>query len=76
MAYENSSSERLVRAREAREITGHGRSSFWQAVADHDLPAPVRIGKRSVAWKLSELQAWVSSRPSARREDRVRLEGA
>ena len=56
----------LVRLPEALRITGKGRSSFLAAVAAGDIPAPVRIGQRSVAWRLAELIAWIESRPSAR----------
>ena len=55
--------DRLVKLPEALAITGKGRSSFLQGVADGQLPAPVRIGTRAVAWKLSELSRWLHTRP-------------
>ncbi len=59
------SPDRLVRLPEALAITAKRRTSFLKAVQSGDLPQPVRIGKRAVAWRLSELQDWISSRPTA-----------
>lgn len=59
--------DRLVRLPEARAVTGHGRMAFLDAVNRGDLPTPVRIGQRAVAWHLSELNDWIASRPSARK---------
>ncbi|MGH8173271.1 MAG: helix-turn-helix transcriptional regulator [Rhodanobacteraceae bacterium] len=58
--------DRLLRLHDARLITGHGRTAFLDAVAAGDLPSPVRIGARAVAWRLSELTVWANSRPRAR----------
>jgi predicted DNA-binding transcriptional regulator AlpA len=58
--------DRLLRLPEARAITGHGRTAFLDAVNRGELPTPVRIGQRAVAWHLSELTAWIAACPSAR----------
>lgn len=34
-------------------------------VEEGNAPAPVRLGKMSVAWKLMDIQAWLAARPVA-----------
>lgn len=62
-ARRNDSLDRLVKLPEACTITAKGRTSFLEAVSAGDIPPPLRIGKRAVAWRLSELNAWIDSRP-------------
>lgn len=57
----------LVRLPEALRITGHSRTSFLDLVREGEIPAPVRIGKRAVAWRRGELLDWVEGRPRADR---------
>jgi predicted DNA-binding transcriptional regulator AlpA len=37
------------------------RSTWWAKVASGEFPQPVRIGKRCVAWKASDIAALVES---------------
>lgn len=62
MAHE---SPRLVRLAEALHITGLGRTAFMDRVRSGELPGPVQLTQRSVAWRESELLAWIDSRPRA-----------
>jgi prophage regulatory protein len=45
-------------------ITGWSRSSLYRAVATGAFPQPVRIGSRAVAWRSTDVDAWLASRRS------------
>lgn len=53
----------LARLKETTLMVKYSRSSIYRGIADGTFPAPVRIGKRAIAFKLSELEKWVESRP-------------
>lgn len=54
--------DRIVREPERRQITGRSLVSWWRDEKNGLVPKRVKIGKRSVGWKLSELMAWVAGR--------------
>ena len=56
---------RLMRLPEVLRITGFSRSTLLAMVARRDFPAPLRIGRRAVAWRAREVIAWIESRPQA-----------
>ena len=56
---------RLMRLPEVLRITGFSRSTLLAMVARGDFPAPLRIGRRAVAWRAREVIAWIESRPRA-----------
>lgn len=56
---------RLIRGREIygpSGITGKSRSSIYRDIKAGLFPAPVQIGQRAVAWRSSDIEAWLSSR--------------
>ena len=57
--------DRLVRLAEAKHLTGLGRTAIYAGMAAGTFPRNVLIGSRAVAWKHSELMAWVQARPAA-----------
>ena len=57
---------RLIRLKEVCEITGLSRSTIYEAMKNSEFPNSVSIGKRSVAWKLSDIHEWIDSRPVTR----------
>lgn len=59
-------SSRLIRRPEVQSMTGLGRSSIYDALAAGTFPDPVKLSTRSVAWRESEVLAWIDSRQSAR----------
>lgn len=59
--------EQLLRRRDVEATAKLSRSAIYAAMARGEFPAPVRIGPRSVRWKLSDVQSWIESRPSARK---------
>lgn len=46
-------------------ITGLGRSTIYRLMADAEFPPPVRLTKRVVAWRRSDLERWSEARPTA-----------
>ena len=60
---ETNNKPQLARLKETIQITNFSRSSIYRGIADGTFPIPVRIGKRAIAFKLSELEKWVESRP-------------
>jgi len=61
------SNDRMLRMPHVRAKSGRGSSTIWKDVKEGTLPPPVAIGKRSVAWKESEIQACMDARVLASR---------
>lgn len=51
--------DRIVREPERRAITGRARTPWWEDERDGRAPKRVRLGKRAVGWRLSDLQKWI-----------------
>ena len=60
--------ERLLRRREVEDITGLSRSTIYRMVKTGQFPPPVRVGPKAVRWRLSDIIAWLESRPLARKQ--------
>jgi prophage regulatory protein len=50
--------QRLLRLKEASTMIGLRRSAIYKYVAEGRFPAPVKVGERSVRWKLADVLAW------------------
>ena len=57
--------DRLVRLPEVRFLTGLGKSSIYEGVKAGTFPQAVRVTDYAVAWRKSEIDGWIASRPSA-----------
>ena len=57
--------ERLLRIADVCFLTGLGRSTVYAKVKERQFPQPVKLHGTSVAWKESEVDAWINERPSA-----------
>ncbi len=55
--------EVLYRLPDTITISGKKRSTIYSGIANGTFPRPVRLGPQSVAWKKSDLDAWIASRP-------------
>lgn len=53
----------LLRRPEVERLTGLRKSSIYYLMAEGLFPRPVRIGRRAVAWRKSELRDWDITRP-------------
>lgn len=53
----------LLRLKAVCDQTGLSRSSVYEAMKLNEFPRSVSIGKRSVAWKSTDIDKWIASRP-------------
>ena len=58
--------EQLLRIADVQTRTGLSRASVWRLVRDASFPAPVRIGRRAVAWLDTEIDSWIADCVKAR----------
>ena len=52
---------RIVRRDEVSRLTGLARATIYKKVSDGSFPAPIRLGRRSVGWRLSDVVAWLQA---------------
>jgi prophage regulatory protein len=53
---------RLLRRGEVERLTGLSRSTLYEWMKRGDFPQPVKLGARIVAWRESDVAAWLESR--------------
>lgn len=61
--YQKSAPDRLLRLRDVMGMVGLGRSALFDRVRNGQFPEPLRLSKRAVAWRESEVVAWIDSLP-------------
>ncbi len=56
----------LLRLPSVEAVTGLKKTTIYTHMANKadPFPAPIRIGARAVAWRLSDVEAWIEARPS------------
>ncbi len=54
--------EKMVRFPGVVERVGLKRTAIYDGIKAGTFPAPVRIGKRAVAWPSSAIQKWIDER--------------
>ena len=52
---------RIVRLRAVIHLTALSRATIYRKTSDGSFPPPVRLGTRSVGWRLSDVYAWLSA---------------
>ena len=57
--------EILMRRPAVEAKTGLSRSALYAMMAEGRFPRPVRISAKAVAWRASEVAAWMASREAA-----------
>lgn len=57
--------EILYRLPQTETISGKKRSTIYKAIREGNFPKPVQLGAQSVAWRKSDLDKWIASRPEA-----------
>jgi len=58
--------ERLIRLPEVKAMTGASEVSLWRWERNGKFPRRLKISERLVAWRLSEILAWMNERSAAR----------
>ncbi len=57
--------DKLLRRPDVEMRTGLSRSSIYAHMQRGQFPRPRRIGRQAVAWRESDIQAWILSRDLA-----------
>ena len=57
--------EKFLRRPEVESITGLSRSAIYACMERGEFPRPRRIGRHAVAWRESDIEAWVMSRQAS-----------
>ena len=54
--------QRLVRPKDAAEMLSVSKKHLYSLAEHPDFPRHVQVGTRAVAWRMSDLEAWIDSR--------------
>jgi prophage regulatory protein len=54
--------ESLLRIQKVREACAPSRTELYRRIRAGDFPRPIALGQRAVAWRDSEIQAWIAAR--------------
>ena len=52
---------RILRREEVSQLTSLARATIYKKVADGSFPPPIRLGTRSVGWRLADVVAWLQA---------------
>ena len=65
-------SDPLLTSADVRAATGLSKSELYRRIRCGAFPEPIKLGHRTVRWRLSEVEDWVAACPRATgREDRA-----
>lgn len=59
----------FLRRQEVERICGIGTTTLYKLVGEGEMPKPIPLGGRRVAWLSTEIDAWMQSRIRARDEE-------
>ena len=62
----------LILRPEVSALVGLSRTSIYRMIREGSFPEPVQVGKRRIAWRQSDLNAWLESRPTGTRSTGTR----
>lgn len=54
----------IYRRPDVETLVGLSRSTIYAMIAEGTFPKPVKLGKRAVGWRQSDVMAWLESRTS------------
>ena len=63
----------FIRANKAQLVLGLPKSTFYSHISEGLLPPPIRLGKRSVGWLESEINAIIRARIQNRSDDEIKV---
>ena len=61
--------DRLLRQPEVEAKVGFKKTKIWELVDEGAFPKPIAIGARAIAWRESEIDAWIANLPRAARQN-------
>lgn len=56
-----SNNDRFLKLEEVKLKTRKSKSAIYREIAEGTFPAPVRVGKRAIAWRQSTIDAWMEA---------------
>lgn len=59
--------DRFVREKEVRQLSGLSRATRWRLARRGEFPKAYRLSQNIVAWRLSEITAWMQTKTSPQR---------
>ena len=54
----------ILRRKDVEALVGLSRSTIYYLISQGLFPAPIKLGKRAVGWKVSDIETWVNDRTS------------
>lgn len=54
--------EKMLRMPAVQDMVGLSRSTIYDMISKDEFPRPVRVGRRAVAWRSTEVGAWIADR--------------
>ena len=63
--FDTLSDSALVRLPTVLSVLGVSRTSFYEGLRAGEFPKPVKVGKRSVAWRKSDIVQFIAELPNA-----------
>jgi prophage regulatory protein len=61
---QENSMEKILDWTALRRVIPISRSHIWRLERAGNFPARIRIGKRKIGWRASEVESWIDNRPS------------
>lgn len=58
--------DQILRRPDVQRITGLARSTIYEMVARGEFPLPVRLTRRAVGWRHSDIIEWLDARTAER----------
>mgnify|MGYP000255700690 CR=1 FL=1 len=60
--------DRILRKDEVLKLVGLGQKQLRLMVLSQQFPAHVKLGKRAIGWRLSDVQRWMQSLPQGEQQ--------
>ena len=55
--------QQLLTLNDVARITTYSKASIYRLISSSEFPAPLKIGKHRSAWRPSDIQTWMDSKP-------------
>ena len=57
----------IIRRKDVQHLTGLSKSTLYLEIQQGRFPLPIKIARRAVGWRMSDIEAWLKSRQPATR---------
>jgi prophage regulatory protein len=59
--------ETILRRPAVEALVGLRKTALYAMIARGEFPPPLRLGRRAVGWRASDVEAWIAARPVCER---------